>query len=75
MNVKLIEDDQNRSLKKLFDELGGWPILTRNWNESQFDVGLIIETCIDNGLYYDWYLYVENEPSYNQSNENLHVSS
>lgn len=61
MNVTSIEDDQNETLKRLFDELGGWPVVRGDkWKESQFDWGKIVEKCKDVGFYYDWFVNVKN---------------
>lgn len=73
MNIENIESKSNEKLKEIFRDLGDWPVLTQNWNESNFDWGKIVQKCIEHGLYYDWFLYIENEIAYNTSNENLHV--
>lgn len=73
MNIENIESKSNDKLKELYQELGGWPMLIQNWNESDFDWGKIVQKCIDHGLYYDWFLYIENEIAYDTTNKNLHV--
>lgn len=73
MNLENLESKSDEKLKKLLQDLGGWPILMRHWNETDFHWGKIVEKCIEHGLYYDWFIYIENEIAYNSSNENLHV--
>lgn len=73
MNLENLESKSNEKLKALFEDLGGWPILMRHWNETDFNWGKTVEKCIQHGLYYDWFMYIENEIAYNASNENLHV--
>ncbi|CAH1111919.1 unnamed protein product [Psylliodes chrysocephalus] len=57
MNTSAIEEDDNRSLKKIFEKLGGWPPLFYEWVNS-YNFEKIIETCIDLGLSYDWFVDV-----------------
>lgn len=73
MDLDSIELNSNEILKNVFEDLGGWPVLVRNWNETDFDWGKIIKKCTEYGIYYDWFLYIENEIAYNTSNGNLHV--
>ncbi|KAL1492631.1 hypothetical protein ABEB36_010862 [Hypothenemus hampei] len=38
MNEDLIEKRAEKPLKKLLEELGGWPIITSNWEQSEVDL-------------------------------------
>ncbi|KAJ8967238.1 hypothetical protein NQ317_006653, partial [Molorchus minor] len=59
MNLTNIEEDQNETLKKLFEQLGNWPVLEGpEWNESRFNWGSTVEKCKDLGLYYDWFVNI-----------------
>ncbi|KAJ8924080.1 hypothetical protein NQ315_006861 [Exocentrus adspersus] len=61
MNVTRIEEDQNEALKKLYEQLGGWPVLKgTKWKRDSFDWGRIVEKCKDLGFYYDWFINVQN---------------
>lgn len=73
MDLDSIELNSNERLKAVFEDLGGWPVLVRNWNETNFDWGKIINKSTEYGIYYDWFLHIENEIAYNTSNGNLHV--
>lgn len=73
MDLDSIELNSNERLKAVFDDLGGWPIFVRHWNETDFEWGKVVKKCTQYGLYYDWFLYIENEIVYNSSNGNLHV--
>lgn len=73
MNMENMETKSNDLLKEIFHDLGGWPVLLKHWNDTEYDWGKIVHKCIQHGLYYDWFLYIENEITYNVSNENLHV--
>lgn len=73
MKLENLESRSNNRLKEIFDDLGGWPLLHQNWNETDFNWGRIVQKCTEHGLYYDWFLYIENEITYGSSNENLHV--
>ncbi|KAJ8936548.1 hypothetical protein NQ314_012288 [Rhamnusium bicolor] len=69
MNLTAIEEDQNRTLKKLFQKLGEWPVLKgESWNETSFDWGEIVEKCKDAGLYYDWFINLQNYQENNYGN-------
>lgn len=61
MNLTGIEEDQNETIKKLYEELGGWPLLKgETWEEDAFDWGKIVEKCKDIGFYYDWFVNIKN---------------
>jgi len=40
--IALIDDRGTEPLTELLSELGGWPVLDANWDESTFDVETIV---------------------------------
>nr|XP_023011692.1 neprilysin-1-like isoform X1 [Leptinotarsa decemlineata] len=67
-----IEEDDNESLKTILNELGGWPLLAKHWNAS-YNWGQIVDKCIELGLYYDWFLNIHNEPTFNGTFDTLEI--
>ncbi|KAG5899139.1 hypothetical protein JTB14_027332 [Gonioctena quinquepunctata] len=72
MDTINIEDDANDSLKAIFEQLGGWPLLQKHWNET-YSWAELVTKCIELGLYYDWFVDIENEPTLEGSYDRLHI--
>ncbi|XP_072383741.1 neprilysin-2-like isoform X2 [Diabrotica undecimpunctata] len=73
INTSAIEEDDNASIKKIFEQLGGWPLLS-------LDLVIpinakITEQCAEMGLFYDWFTELDTkEAFYPYSKQILHIT-
>lgn len=58
MNTLAIEEDDNQSIKKIYEQLGGWPILSMEWVNT-YNLEKITKQCAEMGLFYDWFLEID----------------
>ncbi|XP_057662027.1 neprilysin-2-like [Diorhabda carinulata] len=58
MNTLAIEEDDNQSIKKIYEQLGGWPILSLEWINS-YNLEKITKQCAEMGLFYNWFFEID----------------
>lgn len=58
-DLEAIESDNNKSILKLFQELGGWPLIVGDkWDGNKFNWVEFVIKCRKLGLDFDWFLDV-----------------
>lgn len=53
-----IEELGLTTMKNLFKKLGGWPVLENDWNEESFSGLEIIHICREEGINFDFFIYL-----------------
>ncbi|KAJ8664227.1 hypothetical protein QAD02_005889, partial [Eretmocerus hayati] len=65
-----IENNSEKELRRLFRGLGGWPVLERNWNETDFDWRKTMYKFRESGLKSDMFINVKVTRDFEHNKKN-----
>ncbi|KAJ8664226.1 hypothetical protein QAD02_005888 [Eretmocerus hayati] len=70
-----VENNSEKELRRLFRGLGGWPVLERNWNETDFDWRKTMYKFRESGLKSDMFINVKVTRDYQDNKKNsIHLA-